>query len=77
MGFQVNLFDEGIPEVFMIAKKLQNHKVKMYKKCGNRDCKEEILNKPNKHFCWIHLMDLTEQHTPLFPLQTQAPTIHS
>jgi len=70
LSFQTNLFDEGIAEAYVIAHKLKHHKIKMYKSCGHRDCKEEVLNKPSKHFCWLHIMDIVEIHTPLFPVQS-------
>lgn len=60
MGIQLDLYDEGISEVYVLTKKLSSHKVKMYKICAKHNCKEEILNKPNKHFCWIHIIEIVQ-----------------
>lgn len=56
MSFQLNLFDEGIAEAYVIAKSL-SHKRKIYKKCGMRKCINEISNKPSRHYCWLHIME--------------------
>jgi len=40
-----------------LAHTLRNHKVKLYKKCSNRHCKNEIVNKPNRHYCMDHIID--------------------
>lgn len=40
-----------------LAHTLRNHKVKSYKKCSNRYCKHEIINKPYKHYCIDHIID--------------------
>lgn len=40
-----------------LAHTLRNHKVKSYKKCSNRTCKNEIVNKPYRHYCMDHIMD--------------------
>jgi len=77
LGKQLDLFDNGIDEAYVIAKSLYNHKIKIYKKCGKLDCKEEILNKPSRHFCWMHIIDLVSIHTPLFPFHAQAPLVCS
>lgn len=77
MFIQLDLFDEGIAEAYVIVKKLSNHKIKMYKKCGMKQCSQEILNKPNRHYCWIHIIDCVDNITPLFPLQTQPLKIRA
>jgi len=73
----LDLFDNGIDEVYVIAKKGSSHKIKYYKKCGMKNCEEEILNKPSRHYCWIHIMENFIGTTPLFPIQSQGPLIHS
>ncbi len=56
VAFQVDMYDEGIAEAYVIARKLKNHKTKLYKKCGMRKCNKEVLNKPNRHYCWECMM---------------------
>ncbi len=68
-SFQLDLYDEGIPEVYVIAKKLSNHKIKIYKKCGMNYCKNQILNKPHCHYCPECMMDNFMRTTPISPLQ--------
>lgn len=57
MSFQLNLFDEGIAEAYVIARSLKNHRRKIYKKCGISNCENEIPNRPSSHYCWIHIME--------------------
>ena len=57
MGIQKNLFGAPVLEVDVIAHKLSKHRKKLYKKCGMSNCKEEILNKPHKHYCFECIMD--------------------
>lgn len=77
MGFQVDLYDEGIAEAYVIAKKLSNHNLKLYKKCGMNQCDSDILNKPHCHYCPEHMMDNYQKSTPLLtkvftPLQIRV-----
>lgn len=68
MEFQLDLYNEGIAHAYVIAKKLSSHKIKLYKKCGMRKCKEEILNTPHSHYCFTCMMTNFERTTPLFSI---------
>ncbi len=74
---QLDLFDDGVADLHVVLKSMKHKSVKYYKNCESNNCKEQILNKPHKHYCWLHLIDKTMTLTPLFPLQSQPIEIHS
>jgi len=54
---QLDLFDNPLDKMQsaqVIAHKLKNHRIKMYKRCNAADCKNEIINKPWHHYCIDH-----------------------
>lgn len=54
----------------MIAHRLKNHKIKLYKPCAVDGCNLQTLNKPWNHYCWQHQIDMYAYNQVLFVNKT-------